>query len=57
MLTASEARFRLSLQPTQEENVDVTVACEIDRETAMLPFDEALAAAGNALKSLNRRSA
>src|SRR5260221_8303310 len=51
MLTGSEARFRLSLQPTQEENVDVTVACEIDRDTALLSFDEALAAADSALKS------
>jgi glycogen debranching enzyme len=51
ILTASEARFHLSLQPTQEENVDVTVACEIDRDTALLPFDEALAAADSALKS------
>ena len=51
MLTGSEARFHLSLGPTQEENIDVTVACEIDRDTALLPFDEALAAADGALKS------
>jgi glycogen debranching enzyme len=55
-LSAVEARFRFSLQPTQEENLYVTVACDTDGTTHFLPFEQALAAAAEALKSAQSRA-
>jgi glycogen debranching enzyme len=43
-LSAREAHFRFSLQPTQEQNFYATVTCEIDGSIPVIPFEQALAA-------------
>jgi glycogen debranching enzyme len=54
-LSAREACFRLTLQPTQEENLYATIACATDGIPRALPFEQALADASGALKaSLSR---
>ncbi len=61
-LSANDARFRFCLRPTQEENLEVIVACEVGETSAalgtmrpqapaLLPLDEALAAAVGSLKN------
>jgi glycogen debranching enzyme len=50
-LSASAASFRYSLQPTQEVELYLTVACDTDRPAQVLPFEQAAAAAATALKN------
>ncbi len=48
-LSARIAIFRVCLQPSQETNVYVTIACETNSTTSFLSFEEALASATGTL--------
>jgi glycogen debranching enzyme len=50
-LTATDARFQLSLDPNQEAVFEVTTACEIGETVKLLSFDAAVAAAEDSLRS------
>src|SRR5262249_4026447 len=40
MLSAGQARFLFTLQPTQEESLYVSIACEAENTNSLLPFDQ-----------------
>jgi glycogen debranching enzyme len=55
-LSATGARFRVTLQPKEEQLLYLTVVCEVKHSTRAPTFDEALTAASKTLQNMRAQS-